>query len=169
MPLPATRHTLSHVGTAGRQRPHPLACAYAQVGSVFRRGQRPYRETGYRLRADIQRGILPALLDAPAQAPFPQQAPRLGAGQRQVPPRPYATALAARAPQGTHTHVLAAIQSRTQSSRAGLETHPPIGDPQSTLPNSRPCRRSRARTLQPLGETQSTVGETMRHYLSRYV
>jgi len=77
MPLPATRHPLPYVGAAGRQSPHPLACAHSQVRGVLWRSQHPHRQTGYRLRADIQRRVLPALLDAPAQAPLPWQTPRL--------------------------------------------------------------------------------------------
>jgi len=169
MPLPAARHTLSYVGATRRQESHPAACAHTQVRGVLWRSQYWYRQTGHGLRTDIQWRILPALLDTPAQAPLPRQAPRIGAGQRQVPPRPYAPTLATCPPQGAHAHVPAAIQSRTQPSRAGLETHPPTGDPQSPLPNPRPCHRSRARALQPLGQIQSTVDKTMRHYLRRCV
>ena len=169
MPLPAARHALSNVGATRRQGSHPSACAHTQVRGVLRRGQYRYRQTGHGLRTHIQRRILPTLLDTPAQASLPRQATCLGARQRQVPPRPYAPALATRPPQGDHAHVPAAIQSRTQPSRAGLETHPPTGDPQSPLPNPRPCHRSRPRALQPLGQIQSTVGKTMRHYLRRCV
>jgi hypothetical protein len=169
MPLPTTRYTLPYVGTAGRQRPHSLARAHAQVRGVLRRRQRLHGNTGHHLRADLQWRILPALSVAPTQTPFSRQAPRSDTGQRQVPPRTDAPTLAARASQGAHADVLATIQSRTQSHRAGLETRAPACHPQSTLSNPRPCGQRCARALQHLGQTKSTVSTTMRHYLRRYV
>lgn len=125
MPFPATRHALPHGGTTGRQRPRCAACADTQVCGMLRIGQSPHRQAGHRLRADIQCRIIPALLGAVAQAPSARQA--FGVGQRPIPPRPCAPALVARAPHTPDAVVQAAIQSRTQSDRKGLEADAPIG------------------------------------------
>src|SRR6202521_3755569 len=165
MPLPATWHPLPHVGAAGRQRPSPAPCTHPQVGGVLRGGEPTHRQTGYHLRAEVQRRILPTLPATTAHPSPTRQAPDIGARQRQVPPRPRAPALAAPTPQATHPIILATLQPRAQSDRTGLEADAPIGHPQSALPNARRHPQCRTRALRTLGKTESSVATARRHYL----
>jgi hypothetical protein len=169
MPLPATWHTLPHVGAAGRQRPSPPACTYPQVGGLLRGGEPMHRPTGYHLRAEVQRRILSALPGATAHPSPTWQAPGLAARQRQVPPCPRAPTLVAPTPQATRAIVLTALQSRAQSHRTGLEADASLGYPQSTLPNAGGHSECRTRALRALGKTESAASSVMRHYLSRCI
>jgi hypothetical protein len=169
MPLPATRHALSYVDATRRKGSRSIACAHAQVRGVLRGGKHSHRHAGHCIRVAVQWRVLPALSEKPPQTPFPRQAPRLGAGQRQAPPRSRAPALAATAAQGAHAFIPASMQSRTQPNRLGLEADMPTGHTQSALSNTRRCHRRCDGALRSMGQAQSTTTETMRHYLRRYV
>ncbi len=169
MPLPTAWFALPHVGTSGRERSSPAVFAHPQVGRLLRSGQRTDRQTGHRLRAKIQCRFLQARSEKTAQASPAQQTHGRDSGQRQVSPCPRTPHLSASASQGAHAIVPATLQSRDQSNRAGLEAHTPISHPQPTFPDTGQRRRYRTRALRTLGKSESTVGETMRHNLGRYV
>lgn len=169
MPLPATWHTLPHVGCAGRKRPGRVACAHTQVRGLLRGGRTTQRHPGNRLRAEIQCGILPALPGIVAQASLPRQTLGIGVGQREIPPRPRTPTLVEAPAQTPHALVLAPIQARDQPDRTRLETYATSGNPQSTLPNPREHHGCCVRALQIMGEAKSAVGQAMRHYLRRCV
>ena len=169
MPLPTAWHALPHVGAARRQRPGHFTCADPQVRGLLRGGWATHRQTGNRLRAEIQRRILPAFPGDIAQASLARQALGIGVGQRQVPPRPRPPTLVEPAAQTAHAIVLAAIQPGPQSHRTRLETYAPAGNPQSALPNPRRYHECRVQALQTLGKAEPAVKTIMRHYLSRYV
>lgn len=163
MPLPATWHSVSDVGTTGGKRSGIAPRPHAKVGGLFRRGQFEQRQArSFHVRtircADI-RGIPETI----AAASLTRQTYDHRAGQCQIPPCPATGALTGEISQGTHAPVPPTVQSAVGAYRAGLETCSPGGNAQPILPHVGRFACRRRRSLRSLAETQRCVATVMRH------
>ncbi len=169
MPLPATWHTLPDVGASGDQGSGVAPRSHTQVGGLFRFRQFEH----WKLRSlPMQQVRCPHVRSLPeevAAASHECQAHGDRAGQREIPSRPAACAVAETILQRSDIAFPAAIQSATGPHRAGLKTGSPFGDAQPFLLYlGRIAHRSRF-VFRPLAETKHRAATIMRHYLRRYV
>ena len=169
MPLPTAWHAMSDVGATQGQGSGADACAHPQIGGLLWRGQSAHRQIHTRHVREVRRGHIRELPEEAPAASLARQAHGDRAGQRQIPPRHSACALAATVSKGAQPAFSAAMQSAVGTHRARLEAGSPHGHAQPFLRHvGRTTHRSRA-MLRSLATLQSIAAQTMRHYLRRYV
>jgi len=154
VPLPTAWHTVPDVGAARAQGSGADACANPQIGSVLWCGQSEYRQIHTRHVREVRCAHVREFSEATPAPSLARQAHGCRAGQRQVPPRNTAKALACEISLRAQPAISATVQSAARSYRASLEAGPAHGNAQPILRHlGRIARNSRA-MLRPLATIQ---------------
>ena len=169
MPLPAARHAGSNLGRPRDQRPGRAPRSDSQVDRLLRRGAPGQRQVRLDDVLGVQRSNLPGV-PAPPRPPSPPR-PTHGhrAGQRRLPPRSDASAVAASNAPHPPPRVPAPVQPAAGADRARLEARASTGDPQPVLrhPRSAGCRHRVS--LPAMAQSESGASSSMLQHLRRCV
>lgn len=163
MPFPATRHADAYVGASRDQGPRAAPRADAQVGGLFRSGERVNGPVRSLPLSEIRCPHLPGVPQEVVAPPFENQAHGDRARQRPVPPRRLVGPPATQVPTSPHAAVPAPILTAPRPDRAGVEARTALGHPQPVFRHPGCTARHRRRVLQPMEQAQSSTATAMLH------
>jgi hypothetical protein len=154
MPLPAAWHPVPDVGAARGQGSGADACAHPQIGGVLWCSQSEYRQIHTRHVREVRRPHFREFSEEAPAASLARQAHGGRPGQRQMPPRNTAKALACEVSGRAQPAISATVQSAAGSYRASLEAGPAHGNAQPILRHLGRTARSSPAVLRPLATIQ---------------